>query len=166
MGKLKKPKIPRQPAISFEDFAEADRVFQESLSGLLYNPAPSDPSPQTGAGPTFPVSPKKGQRAEKRRRVDHPVIDLHGLTLQQAKEYLDDRISRLLGAGSDVLSVKIVTGKGLHSGPGGGVLAREIHRHVAAVYGHLIVSIEDSPGDTVIRGLPLRGHFNLRIRRS
>jgi len=166
MGKSKKTKIPRHSAITFEDFAEADRVFQESLRGSMYNPGPPDSAIKVSADPTFPAGPKKGERAEKRRRVDQPVIDLHGLTLLQAKEYLDDRLMRLLGAGPEVLSVKIVTGKGLHSGPGGGVLAREIHRHVAAVYGNLIVSIEDSPADTVLRGLPLRGHFNLRLRRS
>ena len=171
MGQSKKPKVPKQAAVIFEDFSEADRVFQESLNDSFAAAAPHDLRAKACSSPCFANGPKKGERAQKRQREDTPVIDLHGLTLQQATEYLDDRLRRLLGESTavkspqHVITVKIVTGKGLHSGPSGGVLAKEIHRHVAAVYGKHIVTIEDSPGDTMIRGLPLRGHFNVRLRR-
>ena len=171
MGPSKKPRVPKQAAVIFEDFSEADRVFQESLNDAFAAVAPRDLQAKAVNSPGVASGRSKGERAQKRQREDTPVIDLHGLTLQQATEYLDDRLRRLLGESTPakspqhVITVKIVTGKGLHSGPSGGVLAKEIHRHVAAVYGKHIVTIEDSPGDTMIRGLPLRGHFNVRLRR-
>ena len=160
MGKSKKPQVPRQPSIKFEDFEEADRVFRASLEGPAYVPVRGSGEPSEEV--------RGGHLAQKRARDKDraKVIDLHGLTLQQAKEFLDDRLSRLMGAGALTLTVKIVTGKGLHSGPGGAVLAKEIHRHVEAVYAKWIVSLEASPADVAIRGVPLRGHFCVKLRKA
>jgi DNA-nicking Smr family endonuclease len=92
-------------------------------------------------------------------------VDLHGLTLSEACEVLDNRISYHFGTGFSSVEALVITGKGIHSGPGGGVLAKEVHRHVVTRYRHSILSIETSPGETLINGIPFRGHFRVVIKR-
>jgi DNA-nicking Smr family endonuclease len=102
------------------------------------------------------------------------IIDLHGLTLEEAK-------SRVKGDIADAFSVvgkyqekylveaKIITGKGKHSSSTSnksyeiGILAKEIHGFVRSAYKNRIVQIGESPADLLVNGLPVRGHFTVII---
>ena len=99
------------------------------------------------------------------KRSVNPSIDLHGLTLEQAKDYVSLRLDSLLDEIAGQITVTIITGKGKHSGPGGSVLAKEIHRFVRLRYDAQILYIEESPGDLVVGQYPLRGHFRVSLKR-
>lgn len=103
---------------------------------------------------------------KRKKQRDLPIyeIDLHGLTLSAALTRLDTRMVQLEAAGPRELIVKVITGKGLHSGPDGSVLPREVHGHFAARYRRHIVSIEESPHAVALSGLPIRGHFTAKLR--
>ena len=91
-------------------------------------------------------------------------IDLHGMTLEGAKHYLRRRLETILQKRGKH-SVRIITGKGVHSGSyGGGVLAKEIHGFTKREFHHYIVAIQDSPHEVAIDGLPIRGHFDVTLK--
>lgn len=90
-------------------------------------------------------------------------IDLHRCTVAEARSLIDAAIARIITTRSTV-RLKIITGKGRHSGPKGPILAREIHTYIATTYANHIVSLEESPADAVLGGLPLRGHFHVVLR--
>lgn len=92
-------------------------------------------------------------------------LDLHGMTLEAAKAAVTVFIQGHRAQGKGAVSLKIITGKGLHSGPGGGVLSREVHSFVVKAFQSIIVNIEAAPADTEIsRGVLWRGHFSLTIK--
>lgn len=93
-------------------------------------------------------------------------IDLHGLTLEEAKDFICLRLEALLDESSSLFTVTIITGKGKHSGPGGSVLAKEIHRFVRQRFDAQITYIEESPSDLIVGQFPLRGHFRVSLRRT
>ena len=62
--------------------------------------------------------------------------------------------------------VKIITGKGRHQQRGEHLLARDVHSWLEHKYRAWIVEIEQSPHDVLIGDLPLRGHFEVVLRRS
>jgi len=145
---------PPKKGIEFDDFEEGDRLFQESFETMEVDPSlTKDREP-----PPVPRGAAKS-RGEKR------FVDLHRLTLEAAKARVDAEIASILGSGKLPVRLKIITGKGLHSGPGGSVLPREIHSYVSARYATHILSIDDSPSDVAIGGVPLRGYFSVTIGR-
>ena len=78
---------------------------------------------------------------------------------------LDATMRRLLAnCESSEVSIKIITGKGLHSGSEGAVLPREVHAYFHARYQSYIIKIDDSPHQAAIDGIPIRGHFTAHIR--
>jgi DNA-nicking Smr family endonuclease len=93
-------------------------------------------------------------------------IDLHGLTLEQAKDFVHLRLESMLDELSNQFTVTIITGKGKHSGPGGSVLAKEIHRFVRQRFDGQITYLEESPSDVIVGQFPLRGHFRVSLKRS
>lgn len=115
--------------------------------------------------------------AKSSRRKDPATpahaIDLHHCTLDEACRKIDAIISGLIaGRWSDKtltpnghLHLKIITGRGRHSGTQGPVLAREIHRYVLSYYANHIVSIEESPAEALVGGVTVRGHFHVVLRR-
>ena len=102
---------------------------------------------------------RSGSPKEKSRSVD-----LHGLTLSEAQSKVKNTIDCLLAARGDDFSLRIVTGKGIHSGPGGGVLAREIHEFVRLRFSEAILEMTDSPASVSLSGVPLRGYFDVKFR--
>lgn len=91
-------------------------------------------------------------------------VDLHGLSLAAAKDRIDWVIRSHRAQSSEPLKLRIITGKGHHSGPLGGVLVREIHGYVAITYRNSIVSMDESPARSCVNGIPLRGYFTVIIR--
>lgn len=107
-------------------------------------------------------------RKRKRRKNDRKerslTIDLHGMTLDEARRWIDVKILPLLKEKGVCNRITIITGKGLHSGLGGGVLSKEIHSYVRDRFGNYIVDLEESPSNLCIDGLPIRGHFTVVIK--
>lgn len=154
-------KPPKVPAIDFGDLDEADRLFREAIKGLEALPPEviSDSFSDKDTGKKGPTA--KAKSHAKRRQKTAREVDLHGLTLDAAISRLEVEIQALLQDLSSPVTLKIITGKGLHSGAGGAVLPREVHRYVKRTFGGVILQIEDSPADLAIGGIPLRGHFSV-----
>lgn len=90
------------------------------------------------------------------------VLDLHGLTFEQAKEKIDQLFSQLEQSPS-FKSFRIITGRGISS-QGVGRLARDVHPYVASRYALVIESITISPADVQFGGLPAKGYFDVKIK--
>ena len=91
-------------------------------------------------------------------------IDLHGFTVVEAKSYLESTVRQHLKR--EPITFKVITGKGLHSGPSGGVLAGAMHMFVLERFGHLVSKIDESPEGVKVRGVPIRGHFCVTMRKK
>jgi DNA-nicking Smr family endonuclease len=88
------------------------------------------------------------------------VLDLHGLSLEEACELIRNRSFEWMQVHGKV-RVKIITGKGHGSQGRVGILAREVHSWVIRELSPWIVEIEKSPASEKVKGVPLRGHFNV-----
>ncbi|HUN25243.1 MAG TPA: Smr/MutS family protein [Steroidobacteraceae bacterium] len=112
------PQHARPPARA--RFARADRlaILAESL-----DPAPEDPGIAGGETSAFARSGVQASVLRRLRRGHYRVqaeIDLHGLTVGEAKSALREFLAEALWRG--LTCVRVVHGKGLGSGPRGPVL--------------------------------------------
>lgn len=103
---------------------------------------------------------RAGFVAPKRTKAEKHVIDLHGMLLHDAEEFLRTKLQEIL-ATSGPVTVQIVTGKGRHSENKEGVLVKEIHGFVLRHFREQILRIEESPDKLRLRGEPIRGHFHV-----
>lgn len=101
-----------------------------------------------------------GRTAPKSTKATKRVIDLHGMQLADAEEYLRLTLEEILASEGPV-TVQIVTGKGRHSENREGVLVKEIHGFILRHFRERIASIEESPDKLRLRGEPIRGHFHV-----
>ena len=149
--------------VAFEDFASADAVFRAALASGI--PSSAAVVKEVDREPPAAVAPATGRGS--RRSSAAIAIDLHGLTAAEAAATIE-RIIRThlvdLPRGS-LLTFKVITGKGRHSGPGGPVLPRSVHAFLLARFGHLVQRIDEAPADVALSGLPVRGHFHVTIGR-
>jgi DNA-nicking Smr family endonuclease len=153
MGALgrKSKKVKKIKPIKFEWHAEDDQLFRKAVAEI-----PEQSIPHKDHGPD--------KTAPKQRKPPKPlVIDLHGLTLLEAQQFVRNKISQELKASDVARTFKIITGKGLHSS-GQGVLAQEIHGYVSRHFSGRITSMESSPNEVAVFGMPVRGHFMVTIR--
>ncbi len=173
MGRKRKQGIPQLSAeqAAFSDLAEDGspaaavespedlmRAYLEAETGdLLKKKGVSANSSQA-----LP-SARKSQRAGKSGRFS-VNIDLHGLTLAESLAQVDLQFRYCFDLGYTSIEALIITGKGLHSGSEGGVLAREVHRHIAKKYRNSILQIEESPAAITLNGIPFRGHFRVILK--
>jgi DNA-nicking Smr family endonuclease len=155
------PRPPKQAWVAFEDFSDADRVFQESLGAMATPPPEALRAKERDEAAKAKAAAPRASRSEEAR-----TVDLHRMTLTEAQAFLDNAIAAALSTHGGPVTFMIITGKGLHSGPGGSVLPQEIHRYVRRTYGAYILRIEDSPADVRVGGLPLRGHFSVTLARK
>jgi len=108
---------------------------------------------------------KKPAAAARKKKPSPPfAIDLHGMTLLEAKLAIESTVSRQLLQHAEIC-LEIITGKGLHSGQSGGVLFSEIHRFMLERYRSQIKKIDASPADSMIGGKPIRGSFRVWLKR-
>lgn len=91
------------------------------------------------------------------------TIDLHGHTVGEARRNIDSVIDQMIASEINVLSLKIITGKGLHSGERGAVLAKEIPLHIQTKWAKRILSIEESPAELIINEKLIRGDFTVTL---
>lgn len=110
---------------------------------------------------------KKSKKKKKIPLQHQDIIDLHGLRLQEAQELCADVIHQALREArlQSHVSFRIITGKGRHSGVEGPVLSKEIHRFVLQEFQAWIVKIDDSPDEVALDGIPVRGHFDLILKK-
>jgi len=159
-GAKGKPAVPPRAAVVIDTSEEGDRLFVEALQQLGRESVPAKAEPDF-AEQMVAVT---GGRKPRTAAGDAQTVDLHGLTLDAATERIESIIQDFLRrpAGSR-LDLKVITGKGLHSGPAGSVLAREIHAYVRQRYALHIARIEASPADVTLGGVPLKGHFMVSL---
>jgi len=144
--------------VRFELESDAEKLFKSAVDAMSHRSAPLIAKDEDRSAHNF---------AKSRKNKASPVkIDLHGMTLEAAKRYVDNRINDILvhlapGASA---AVDIVTGKGLNSGSGGGVLAREIPEWVRQRFARHIVEMDESPAEVQLGGIPLRGNFRVTIK--
>ena len=75
-------------------------------------------------------------------------------------------MNELLINAARVFELKVITGKGLHSGDEGPVLAEEVYKHIKSKYKKKILKIEPPPMASTINGIPLRGFFIVKLQRN
>jgi len=105
-------------------FARAERsaILEESLAGLLDDPAASSGEEITFARAGVPAAVLKSlRRGQYRVQAE---IDLHGLTVREAKAALRAFLARADASGARC--VRIIHGKGLRSGPRGPVVKQAV----------------------------------------
>lgn len=131
-----------------EDF---EKLLEEHLQ---LNP----PSPKT-------EEPKGLNRKTSGKKTGSEIqkIDLHGLNLAEAKDFLRTTWQQMRSSGKGKRNLRIITGKGIHSGAGGPVLVEEIHDFVTKLFGSSISRIDENPSKVRLAGLPLRGHFDVEL---
>ncbi len=153
--KKEKPK-QRSPELKIELEPDAASLFHQAVNNFSQT--------QWDLEKKEPPSPSAKQATTMNLKQE---LDLHGLTLEEAKNTVSQFIQDHADSGKGEVKLKIITGKGRHSTQKGGVLSRDIHSFVVKNFQNIIVSIESAPADTEIaEGVLWRGHFHLSIRRS
>lgn len=154
------PRLPKVPSVSFDIGEEADQAFLDAMNTLDLSQIPAkdrkkDESPAV-----------RKPAATPRSKTDGPAIsiDLHGYTLREALEVVGNRISQVVARESGTIHIRIVTGKGRHSGSEGSVLAKEVHKYVVQRFQKYIQRIDSAPADVMVGDLPIRGHFDVVLR--
>jgi len=147
--------------VRFELESDAEDLFKTAVDAMGKRSRPLNNKDDDRDGQT------SHQGAKSRKNKASPTkIDLHGMTLEAARRYVDSRINDILAQLSPGASaaLDIVTGKGLNSGSGGGVLAREIPEWVRQRFARHIVDMDESPAEVQLGGMPLRGNFRVTIK--
>lgn len=150
---------PKATSVSFEIGADADQAFLDAMNTLDLTQIPAKDTKKDGGD-------EARKPAAPRGKSDGPAIsiDLHGYTLREALDVVGNRIAQLLARESGTIHVRVVTGKGRHSGSEGSVLAKEVHKYVVQRFQKSIQRIDSAPADVMVGNLPIRGHFDILLR--
>ena len=110
------------------------------------------------------------QKFQRRKSTSRPKetemeVDLHGLTLDEAKAKVDSTINHFRHE-TKQLKLRIITGKGLRSGPGGGVLVSEMYDYIKRNFRQEVFKIGEDPNQLRVSGVPLKGHFDVWLKFS
>jgi len=114
------------------------------------------------------ATPDESPQLPHEKRPKKPIeqsLDLHGLTAAEAKAKVKQEITASLQTSSYTITYLIITGRGRHSGQGGGVLFREVYQFVIDYFQGSIERIDAPPADTVISGVAFRGSFRVSLKR-
>ena len=153
----------RPPKIDFEIEEDADQIFRDYVENMGDIPEHERSFPEAK-----PIPPSKSSSKSSGKRSsggDAKSIDLHGMTLNEAVRAVDRFLDGVVFDLRGEVRVKIITGKGRHSGPDGAVLPGGVYKHVKSTWRRHIVRIDESPQDVSIAGLPIRGHFDVRLKK-
>jgi DNA-nicking Smr family endonuclease len=90
-------------------------------------------------------------------------IDLHGYLVKDALELLRLRLSDVKRDRNQSV-IKIVTGKGRHSEGGVGILVKEVYPSLYKEFSGDFNFIDPDPGKDLLNGVPLRGHFRIKLK--
>ena len=153
MSKKKIPQLDESAMSSsfFQMEENSEEIFEEYMQKLDFDKASDD----------IPQNLDHGTSHNKTSSCYE--LDLHGLRLEEAISKTDELFYQKLNFHSSVFEIKVITGKGIHSGEKGSVLPREIHDHVKKIYKKNIIFLQESPAEVVIEGIPIRGHFTVKL---
>ena len=143
--------------VLFEDESKAHELLEDFLDNH-FDPEHSEVEQTQKSRPNLA---KKKKNAANVKKIS---LDLHGKTLEESEALIQETVDHARTSGLREIDLHIITGKGLHSGPSGGVLAKEVHRYVTHRFFKYISRIEDSPDQVKLGGIPIRGHFTVRMR--
>lgn len=100
-----------------------------------------------------------------RKRINRYEVDLHGMTVETAQHYVINAIQDILvAAKGQVITIRVITGKGHRSKDRGPQLVHAIHHVVEARFKSRLISIEVSPHELKLGDSYFKGHFDLKIR--
>ncbi len=156
------PRQSKAPAISFEIGEESDRAFLEAMEGL--DPSRIPEKDQKSDEEALRAALAAGTRAKAKGGAADITIDLHGYTLSEANEIVGNKISEILVSKAGIVTLRVITGKGHHSGAGGSVLAKGVHSYVEQRFRKSIERMDSAPADVIVGNLPIRGHFDVVLR--
>src|SRR5690606_29263413 len=92
-------------------------------------------------------------------------LDLHGMTVSEARNFMSMRLTDICNKhAGKLVKIRIITGKGRHSGPEGSSLSAMAHTFAQEILGSRIIAITEAPSQVKINNLPIRGHFDVMIR--
>jgi DNA-nicking Smr family endonuclease len=162
MVKTKKNKVKK---ISQRDFAsirfeiepDAEAIFLQHLESI-----DADIVAERGSAEVEEKAPNSRKNLKKAKDPSFEV-DLHGFTVAQAKEEIK-RVIADVALSQGVFTFRVITGKGKHSGPEGGVLSGAIHQFVLDYYREQVVRIDEAPSKITLGGLPFRGYFDVSLK--
>ncbi len=140
---------------------DAEEIFKRFLEKDAFQSPLDDDEVEIGRQ-SHRSTPRKASKRSK--RLNPVTIDLHGMTLDEARSHLESVIDQYRGDGKDVVLFRVVTGKGRHSGMDGGVLVREIYDYARQRFADRLVAIDEAPYEATWQGLPLRGYFDMKCR--
>lgn len=150
MGKRAKIKKIPSPKIKFAIEDNAEQLLQQAVEKM---PDSIDKSDESRPSRSKPTTVKKIE------------LDLHGHTLAESQQRIDQLFRRIISNNS--VQVRIITGKGRHSrNKDNNLLARDVHAYVVRKYRLQIIAIDQSPHSVQIGSLPIRGHFDVTLRRK
>tara|TARA_B100001964_G_C14170360_1_gene571145 strand:+ start:757 stop:1251 length:495 start_codon:yes stop_codon:yes gene_type:complete len=135
---------------------DASKIFKDYLDQTDWKKVPRKKESQSHST----------TKAPNKKPLQYKKLDLHSFTLAEARSYVDREISTFIASKDLTINLKIITGKGRHSGVEGPILAREIHVHIKKKWREYIAQIEDSPIDVTINSVPIRGHFHLILKKE
>lgn len=161
MGRKRKHKI--RQLLPGEEFQQGDFKQEDEEDSELFRKALEETDwQQVALEKEAPEEKKKKFKARKKHGLVDS-IDLHGFTLEKAKEALCLQIAAALQTNYDTLELTIITGKGRNSAGGIGVLAREIPEYVKRKWRSRILSCDESPANLNLNGRLLKGHFTIKL---
>jgi DNA-nicking Smr family endonuclease len=118
----------------------------------------------------FGKVPKKDDESKpskilSKKKIDRHDIDLHGLTVEEAQRHVVRAIEDILAnAKGQIISIRVITGKGHRSRGREPQLIHSIHHVVESRFKSRLISIEVSPHELKMGDSYLKGHFDLKIR--
>jgi DNA-nicking Smr family endonuclease len=157
--KIRKLKDDEEFGVNF-DLTDSKEIFDDFLDSKKFNEDEkfdSEPIEKTEVKDN--LNPNK----QSFHNLLETEIDLHGMTSNEAIAYVDKFIESK-GLECNILKIRVITGRGLHSGALGPVLAKEVHAYILATYKKRILQIESSPAETMMGGVTLRGHFSVKLK--
>ena len=151
MGKKRKHKIRQlTPKEGFED----DFISMEEDSFEIFKKAvESTDWKQIAQEKETPVEEAIKKKKSKKTTELVQTLDLHGHTLERAKEAIAILIANALQGNAEKLTLTLITGKGRNSADGKPILAKEIPEYVKRKWKNRIIFCEESPADLSIDGV-------------
>lgn len=156
MGK-KIRKIP-PPKIKFALEDNAEQLLHQAVENM-----PESIDKNYESDESRPSRSKPATKPTTNNRID---LDLHGHTLAESQQRIDQLFRRVINNNS--VQVRIITGKGRHSRhkDNNNLLARDVHAYVLRKYQPYITTIDQSPHRVQLGSLPIRGYFDVTLRRK